>query len=65
MLTAIHAVIMMMMCVVFDLQTINKLEDLLDGIGVNYTNRQFDSGRGILDLSQPVFVSLILYYTGP
>ena len=61
MLTAVHAVIMMMTCVVFDLQTINKLEDLLDGIGVNYTYKQFDSDQGILDLSQPVFVSLILY----
>ena len=54
-----------MTCVVFDLQTIDKLENLLDGIGVNYTHRLFDSGRGIQDLSQPVFVSLILYYTGP
>ena len=51
----------MMTCVVFDLQMINKLEDLLDGIGVNYTYKQFDSDQGIQDLSQPVFVSLILY----
>ena len=52
----------MMMCVLFDLQTINKLEDLLDGIGVNYTYKQFDSDKGIQDLSQPVFVSVKLYY---
>ena len=34
-LAAIYVANEMMPCVVFDLQTINKLEDLLDGIGVN------------------------------
>ena len=51
----------MMPCVVFDLQTINKLEDILVGIGVNYSYKKFDSDKGIQVLSHPVFVSIILY----
>ena len=38
-----------------------KLEDLLVGIGVNYFYKKFDSDKGIQNLSQPVFVSIILY----
>ena len=51
----------MMPCAVFDLQMNNKLEDVLVGIGVNYSYKKFDCDKGIQDLSQPVFVSIILF----